>query len=583
MARIEIINKNGDIVGSIGKGSNGKSAYQIAVDNGFQGTEQDWLDSLKCADGVGVPIGGTTGQVLAKKSDENYDTEWVDKGIDEVDLASDKVVGVLPVEKGGTGGTIWPSNPNLIINGDFRNPVNRNGKMEYIVAGGTVHTIDLHTLVNRGKIALTDEGIVFQPTTSSTAFNSQIPGLLPGEYTFSVLTKEYGLIFASGKVNTDGDSITASEPVNGLRFSLQYKSSANSVLNIYIHSLEVSVTLMAAKLELGSVQTLAHQDANGNWVLNDPPNYDLQYLLCSQYSPSTGEFVGSQHSNPNLLINSYYADKDYIVNQRGQLAYNGGYSIDMWRIGHSNVSLTIFDNSIQLSASGTDNSSNVFSQVINMTQPKGQVCTLSALVKGDGVLRNLGGGNISFSTTDFELIQLPITASNITQIQIRLSSGQSAEIKAMKLELGHVQTLAHQDADGNWVLNDPPPNKALELAKCQRYQFVVGGGNNKMIGRFDVGTSSNKIFTRISIPLPTTMRVATPAIKILGSGGLRLVQIASQIKAVGSIPSTAVPESVFLSGNHCYFTYETPELTPGLFGIVDTSNVSTFLCIDNNL
>ena len=29
------------------RGSEGKSAYQVAVDNGFIGTEQDWLDSLK--------------------------------------------------------------------------------------------------------------------------------------------------------------------------------------------------------------------------------------------------------------------------------------------------------------------------------------------------------------------------------------------------------------------------------------------------------------------------------------------------------------------------------------------------------
>ncbi|MCH5147430.1 MAG: collagen-like protein, partial [Clostridiales bacterium] len=28
-------------------GAAGKSAYEIAVDNGFQGTEQEWLDSLK--------------------------------------------------------------------------------------------------------------------------------------------------------------------------------------------------------------------------------------------------------------------------------------------------------------------------------------------------------------------------------------------------------------------------------------------------------------------------------------------------------------------------------------------------------
>ena len=28
-------------------GTNGKSAYEIAVDNGFSGTEAEWLDSLK--------------------------------------------------------------------------------------------------------------------------------------------------------------------------------------------------------------------------------------------------------------------------------------------------------------------------------------------------------------------------------------------------------------------------------------------------------------------------------------------------------------------------------------------------------
>lgn len=33
--------------GSGGSGANGKSAYEIAVDNGFVGTEQEWLESLK--------------------------------------------------------------------------------------------------------------------------------------------------------------------------------------------------------------------------------------------------------------------------------------------------------------------------------------------------------------------------------------------------------------------------------------------------------------------------------------------------------------------------------------------------------
>lgn len=51
-------------------------------------------------------------------------------------------------------------------------------------------------------------------------------------------------------------------------------------------------------------------------------------------------------------------------------------------------------------------------------------------------------------------------------VQLRAGAGKSVTFIATKLELGSVQTLAHQDADGNWVLNDPPPDKHLELLKC---------------------------------------------------------------------------------------------------------------------
>lgn len=30
-----------------GGGGNGKSAYEVAVDNGFEGSEEEWLESLK--------------------------------------------------------------------------------------------------------------------------------------------------------------------------------------------------------------------------------------------------------------------------------------------------------------------------------------------------------------------------------------------------------------------------------------------------------------------------------------------------------------------------------------------------------
>ena len=42
---------NGELGGG-GSGTAGKSAYEIAVDNGFVGTETEWLESLKGTDGT---------------------------------------------------------------------------------------------------------------------------------------------------------------------------------------------------------------------------------------------------------------------------------------------------------------------------------------------------------------------------------------------------------------------------------------------------------------------------------------------------------------------------------------------------
>ncbi len=90
-------------------GADGKSAYEVAKENGFPGTEQEWLDSLQGEDGIpgsegaegppGPPrdslygdlqpadpsqpsyddswlLGGETGWVLTKASNADRDAEW---------------------------------------------------------------------------------------------------------------------------------------------------------------------------------------------------------------------------------------------------------------------------------------------------------------------------------------------------------------------------------------------------------------------------------------------------------------------------------------------------------------------------
>lgn len=62
------------------QGPEGDSAYEVAVADGFVGDETAWLASLEGPAGPGVPVGGTTGQVLAKVSAADFDTEWQDGG-----------------------------------------------------------------------------------------------------------------------------------------------------------------------------------------------------------------------------------------------------------------------------------------------------------------------------------------------------------------------------------------------------------------------------------------------------------------------------------------------------------------------
>ena len=91
---------------------------------------------------------------------------------------------------------------------------------------------------------------------------------------------------------------------------------------------------------------------------------------------------------------------------------------------------------------------------------------------------------------------------------------------AAKLELGDTQTLAHQE-NGVWVLNEIP-NYAEELAKCQRY-FINLKGQYGTYFRYGIANAFSSTIAMAEIPLPVTMRTASPALATsnvhLQSGG----------------------------------------------------------------
>ncbi len=173
---------------------------------------------------------------------------------------------------------------------------------------------------------------------------------------------------------------------------------------------------------------------------------------------------------PNLLDNWYFTDP---INQRGVsgTVSDTGYFIDRWKL----VSGTV-----QLTASGLVLNGSI-AQILE-TDPGGTV-TATALTTGGPVAAAYSAAAKTFTIT---------------------SAGGT--ILAAKLELGAQQTLVRQDR-GAWVLRDAPPDRALELAKCQRYQMVLTDGSVADEFSFTgIGVAYTEHNALILIPIPQNFR-----------------------------------------------------------------------------
>lgn len=196
-------------------------------------------------------------------------------------------------------------------------------------------------------------------------------------------------------------------------------------------------------------------------------------------------------SNPNILDNAYFANP---INQRGLTSYTSiGYTIDRWRAQNS-CGFSLFEDGIQstVSANGTS-AGNVLLQYLaseNCIHLRGKPVTMSVLINHTNskrckpLLQIIGGkqNGVGLSPNDSKQVSkglydfTTLLPDDFTSLafwiyfgDMRLDSGgEISSVKAAKLEEGAVQTLAHKIGD-QWVLNDPPPDPALELLKCQRY------------------------------------------------------------------------------------------------------------------
>ena len=222
-------------------------------------------------------------------------------------------------------------------------------------------------------------------------------------------------------------------------------------------------------------------------------------------------------SNPNLLDNSWF-----FVNQRNiqTITTNGGYFADRWYAydaGNGGIITHNADNTITIDGSTTSRAINILHRVSDIGSLTGKSVTLSIMLadgtilsgtktsvsaqgssaKNDIVLNIMSGSAIRF-------IVSPANLAYKYTIQIAVDPSKVISIKAVKLELGTVSTLA----------NDAPQDLVTERNKCQYYaEMVDNASNNNLSLGYAMCTDSETIY----MPFTIKPKRATPSVTLTGA------------------------------------------------------------------
>ena len=186
---------------------------------------------------------------------------------------------------------VQPCNRNLLDNWYFGAPVNQRGKTVYSGAGYGIDRWKAEavtpnvTTIKDGYIELSQNALIEQILEEPYS-------LCEKQVTISALTAT-GLYFATATVPSKDElsAITADENIGVKYFAVNgnntgyvcLQHSKEHATKVMLRAFDgYTVGVIAVKLEIGSQQTLAHQE-NGVWVLNELPDYGEELTKCMRY------------------------------------------------------------------------------------------------------------------------------------------------------------------------------------------------------------------------------------------------------------------------------------------------------------
>lgn len=535
-----------------------------------------------------LPENWQTGQTVAPKGSdvglpEQYGYNYQSKQINDAQKAANDIGAqfpnlygkgdTVPVPDGGTGGKTAAeallnlgAQPgfNLLVNSRFK--YNGRNQTSYTGAG---FTVDGWSATTGQTVSVVSGGV---QVTGGSYFQQIIKGN-PSEKTITVSVQIidgeiYTLSHTIRKLSPGNAGYIEGTSIGGTASLCILYSYDDYGIGISVNSSQ-TVTLAAAKLELGSVSTLAADLEKGQ-------DETIEQLRLDMYDLDPGRPAYILTQNENLLDNWYFvgggsqqSGGQLPVNQQGQTSYTStGYGIDRWLAVGSGISVSISDQCLEVSHTGT--TSGELQQRFPLTGMQNGVYTFSVLTP-----ENLYAvsGNLDFSSSEFSFSkQLP----NLSYIDVRMKTADkesgfftvrwrgvnpnSVSIIAAKLELGSRSTLARL-VDGEWVLNDPPPNFQRELAKCQRYSLVLRSDHTGSRICVGLGKASNATNCFVFVSTPVSIR-KTPVVSFSGTfvlyeqGAVSTSDLTVSSMTVTSYTSNGITLNITSSGLTAGTTYQ---------------------------
>lgn len=394
---------------------------------------------------------------------------------------------------------------NLFDNSDFRNPVNQRGLTTYEAPSGAPNNID-RWYGNRATITVDGNGItLLRNTTASTSATyigqkiKDITSLMNKTITIAFMTN-LGLLLGSGTFTGAGFNY-----YNGGNWKISFTTATNAF--VIQTTSEASIKLYWAALYEGeyTAETLPEYQ---------PKGYENELLVCRQYDPSTGEYVGlRKFGQPrNLLDNSDFRNP---VNQRGQTSYTNGYTIDRWRATNKNINVIVGDGKITLSKS---NGGCSFNQPLPF-DTTGKKLTL-AVKTGDGLFIHTFPKSVVGELDQFPGMKAyyGISGSGINSaatIYFNNADDINLDIYWAALYEGEytAETLPEYQ----------PKGYSAELAECRRYYRRTWNGDMTSYGAISFVRASHGISQPV-VFFDTPMRIA-PTVTVHswagGAGNIR--------------------------------------------------------------